>query len=363
MKTIRRYVLSEFLVTFAVSLLVLSFVLTAGALFKITEIIGRGVSWRPVMAFFLWGMPQSLTFSIPVSILTSSLLVFGRLSADGEVTAMRACGISMWKIMSSPLLASVLLALVCVYVNNDLTPHGRYARREIKATLAQISPMDLLEEGRFMKDFAGMTVYIGRRRGEVLQDLRIIDLRREGLKREIRAREGQVRAEGTDLIIDLRDVRVDPFLDDRPGAGFCSRLPIRIGGALAASTPTKQTKDLTSAELLARVETQDEDLADLDPPERAQQAMRWAVELQQRRVLAAACIAFAMLGMPLGVRTHRKESSIGVAISLMLVFAFYIFIIVSRSLTRHPEWRPDLIVWVPVAIGCLLGAVFVARSD
>jgi lipopolysaccharide export system permease protein len=363
LSTIRRYVLREFVVTFTVSLLVLSFVLTAGALFKITEIIGRGASWRPVLMFFLWGMPQSLTFSIPVSILTSCLLVFGRLSADGEITAMRACGINMWRVMSGPLFAAALLSLVCVYVNAELAPRGRYARREVKAALTQLSPMDLLEEGRFMKDFAGMTVYIGRRQGEELQDVRLIDLRNKGIKREIRAKRGLVRADGGDLVIDLQDVRVDPFFDDRPGAGYCTRLPIRMAGALEVKTPTKLTKDKTSFELLAQMAAVDPDIEELDAAERQIQAMKLAVELQQRWVLSAACLAFAMLGMPLGVKTHRKESSIGVAVSLLLVFAFYVFIIVSRSLTRHPEWRPDLIVWAPVAIGVILGAALVARSD
>jgi lipopolysaccharide export system permease protein len=296
-------------------------------------------------------------------VLTSCLLVFGRLSLDGELNAMRACGISMWRIMFGPLALAVLLAAVCVYVNADLAPHGRYARRLVRAEMAALAPIDLLEEGRFLKGFPNMTVYIGERQGTNLLDVRIIDSSRKSVKREIRAKRGSVHAERDDLVVDLEDVRIDPFLDDRPGAGYCDRMPIRMAGALSTRQPFALDKDLTTVQLRQRRADLPREQARLTAAERRVQDMRMAVEINQRLALSAACCAFAMLGMPLGVKTRRKESSIGVAISLLVVFAFYSFIIASRSLTRYPQWRPDLIVWLPVAIGILAGAVLVARSD
>ena len=80
---------------------------------------------------------------------------------------------------------------------------------------------------------------------------------------------------------------------------------------------------------------------------------KMAVDANQRLALALSCFSFTLLGVPLGIRTHRKESSIGIAVALVLLFFFYLFIIISDALVDRPDWRPDLIPWIPV-LGCQL---------
>jgi lipopolysaccharide export system permease protein len=91
--------------------------------------------------------------------------------------------------------------------------------------------------------------------------------------------------------------------------------------------------------------------------------MVFAVELNKRIVLAVACFAFVLLGVPLGVTAHRKESSVGLGISLFLVFNFYLFVIIAESLARKPEFRPDLIIWIPVLIAVTLGSYLIERTN
>jgi lipopolysaccharide export system permease protein len=79
--------------------------------------------------------------------------------------------------------------------------------------------------------------------------------------------------------------------------------------------------------------------------------------------LSVSCFAFTLLGIPLGVRSRRKESSIGVLISLVLVFFFYFFIIVADALIGHPEFRPDLIIWIPVLLAEIVGAIMIRRLN
>ena len=91
MKIIHRYVAAVFLLSFLVTLVIVTFVISMGAVFKITDLLAKGVAWRSVLSMYLCGIPVALTFSITVSALTASLLIFGRLSADGEIAAMKAC--------------------------------------------------------------------------------------------------------------------------------------------------------------------------------------------------------------------------------------------------------------------------------
>lgn len=363
MSTLRRYITGDFLVTTATSMAVLTFVMSVGMLFKATEYLGRGGEWSPIVRMLATGIPVTLTFAVPVAVLTGCLLVYGRLSADSEITAMRACGAGVWTIMSGPLSVALLLGLACVYVNNDLAPRGHYARRTLKSELGKLSTLDLLEEGRFIQDFKGMTVYIGRRSGMRLNDIRIYDLRKRGVKREIKARTGLLRSDetGQDVVLDLRDVRVDPFLDERPGAMTCERWPIRISGGEDKGLPPKRANDMTTGELsqaIAQIETVH---VDMKAEDRAVERASMLIELNRRFALAAACFSFAFLGIPLGIKTHRRESSVGVGISLLVVLLFYMCMIFAESLADRPEFRPHLVLWTPVAVSGVLGWWLVGR--
>jgi len=334
-------------------------------LFKITELLARGISWQPIVRILASGMPAALIFSIPISVLTACLLVFGRLSADGEISAMRVSGISIWHIASRPLVLSLLFSATCLYIGNDLAPRSHFARRKLIATLGVQSPLDLIEEGRYIEDFPGLTVRVGRRHGNSLENIRIYDSRTEGLQREIRAKSGFVKvgAKGRDLILDLYDVRVDPVSAEQLVPATCARWTTTIEDALARREPQKRDSDLTAAELVERFRKTAIYDVGFDAEELARRRMSYLVTFNKRIVLGLACVAFVFLGIPLGIKAHRKESSVGIAISLGLVFSFYLFIIAAESLARRPELRPDLIIWIPFILAISVGAILLRRSD
>jgi lipopolysaccharide export system permease protein len=359
---IKRHIVLSFMTTFVVTLIVLTFVVSIGAVFKIADLLARDVSASLVMRSFLCGIPFALMFSIPISALTASLLVFGRLSSDNEITAMKACGVSMWQIASAPLLVSVLLMTLCLYINTELAPMSHYARRKLMGSLLVSKPLALLEEGRFIRDFEGLIVYLGRRKGNNIKNVRILEL--GGTKREIQARSGvvSVATNRTDLIIDLFEVRIDPFDPARPGAGYCGTWRKTIKDALRTRSYTKRVEDMNAIELIYGMQDPDAYFSGLAPEDQLKQRTAVKVELNKRIALSAACFAFVIIGIPLGVTAHRKESSVGVGISLFLVFNFYLFIIVAESLARYPQTVPELIVWLPVLLFTWLGYTLIQRT-
>jgi len=365
LKTIHRYIFLSYLTSFLVTLLVVTFVLSIGVIFKASDLLARGVSWQPIVQIFVHGLPQVLAFAIPISALMSCLLIFGRLSADGEITAMKACGVSPWQISVTPLATAIVLSLVCLFLHQELAPRSHWARGNIRRSLGAVSPLALIEEGRFIKELEGITLYVGRRKGNNLRDIKIYDLRKPGVRREIRAKSGVLRIseDEKDLIVDLSDVRVNPFYDDRPGAMYCKKWSIRMDDVMSRSQGTKRRKDMTMQELRTAIREVPKNFRHWGPEAQKEQRTVYTVEFHKRLSLSVSCFAFVLLGIPLGIKAHRKESSLETMFSLFLAFNFYIFIVVAESFKRRPEMMPHLLVWLPVFIAVGLGLFLIRRGS
>jgi lipopolysaccharide export system permease protein len=341
----------------------ITFVMSIGAIFKVTELLAKGASWVPVLEVFLYSIPYSLGFSIPISALVSSLLVFGRLSADGEITAMKASGLSLWQIITGPLCVSLLLAIVCLFVNNEVAPRSHVAQRVAIANIGMESPVDMLESGRFVEGSPGMMLYVGVKRGDQLFNVRILDTTQPGIKREILAKSAVIaKGAGDTIVLELRDVRIDPFFDGKE-AGYAEKLPIEMKSLRREGEYKKKECDLTFMELIESINNVSTSLPNLTPRDQAVQRMAYLIQLNERIVMSLACFTFVLLAIPLGIKAHRKESSVGVALSLFLVFNFYLFIIIAESLRNKLSIQPHLITWAPIVISLVLGLWLVKRSN
>lgn len=400
MKILRRYVFSSFLSAFWLTLMVLSFVLSVGLLVKATELVVKGLDPRLVLRFLAVGLPESMTFTVPLALLVSALLVFGRLSADGEIGAMKACGVNLWGIMRPPIYFGLLMTGLCVLINNEVSPRSHEMRRDLTAMVGVGAGLKLLEPGRFIQEFPGMTFWFARREGDRLREVLIFDKSRAGKNREIRADSARIVVAGDDLRLELYQVRVDPFYEDRPGAATAASLAHLIPGAMKRRDYTRGMKDFGLSELLRTIRGNDatnaleQRAASVDAAavaaaqaastngvvavtasgpmavsertlavrERVRQTSIMRFELHRRFSLAAAAFCFVLLGMPLGIRAQRRESTIGIALSLGITLFYYIFVIAADSLASRPEMRAHLLAWLP-AVACLFLAAWLVRRN
>ena len=253
MKTLERYVFSSFLASFLLSALVLTFVLTIGLLVQIVGFILDGVSAALIGKFALVSFPETLQWTIPLSLLVSGVLVFSRLSADSEIAAMRACGVHLLAVMRYPILFALACSAMGAWVNNEIVPRGHEVRRSLKTSVSVSTGLDVLEPGRWIDDFPKVKIYFGSKEGAWLKDLIVMDYSNPKIDRMIRASKALVTGNGRDVSLDLYGMTVDPIDENHPGMMRVSRYSYVVKDALEEKEYKKKIKDLRFRELLRSI--------------------------------------------------------------------------------------------------------------
>ena len=366
MKTIERYVFSSFLSSFVLAFLVLSFVLTIGLLVQIVGFVMDGVSMSLVGEFCLVSLPETLQWSVPLALLVSAVLVFSRLSADSEVAAMRACGIHLFAVMKWPVAFALLCSVLGFWVNNEIVPRGHEMRRTIKKRVTVGVGLSVLEPGRFIDDFPNVKLYFGSREGNWLHDLVALDYSKPGLTRQITAEKALVTQEGKSVNLDLYRMTVDPLDENHPTMARFNRFVYTLKDVLKDTRYVPRDKDLRLFPMLRRIGQLRAKVAasgkqDVAHSLACRELSSTLVEFNKRFVFALASLCFVLVGIPLGIRSQRRESTIGMAISLAVSLGYYVIVILTLSLEEKYAARPELLIWLPV-VACVALAAWFTRK-
>lgn len=370
MKTLQRYVFTSFLTSFLLAFLVLSFVLTIGLMVQIVGYILSGVPIELVGRFALVCFPETMQWTIPLALLVSSLLVFSRLSADSEIAAMRACGVNLLSVIRYPVIFAVMMTLLGLFINNEIVPRGHEVRRNLARRISVGAGLDLLEPGRVIDDFPKIKIYFESREGNWLRDLIVLDYSNRKFVREITAKKALVTSEGKDVCLDLHDITVDPLDEEHPGMARISRYQYRVEDVLKDGKYRRKEKDFRFFEMVSaigRAKAQVEAATGVTKKGTEKyMAKRYLsdiqTEFQKRWVFAFASVCFVLVGIPLGIRAQRKESSVGMAISLAVALSYYMVVILMSSLSKNFRAQPEFLIWIPV-VACLALASYLVPKN
>ena len=384
MKIIERYVFGSFLSSFVLAFLVLSFVLTIGLLVQIIGYVMDGVPMSLVGEFCMVSLPETLQWSMPLALLVSSILVFSRMSADSEILAIRACGISLLTVMKWPVLFAFLCACLGVWVNNEIVPRGHEIRRTLKTKVSVGTGLSVLEPGRVIDDFPKVKLYFDRKEGNWLYDLVVLDYSNPAFDRMITADKALVVQDGSDVNLELYHMTVDPVDENHRTMARANRFVYTMKDVIRNTPYTKRPKDFRFFEMLTQIQGLKNGRRSHDPdaPSVSADAIKdartrryieklkdevprkvsvYKVELNKRFVFAMASLCFVLIGIPLGIRSQRRESTVGMAISLAVSLGYYVVVILMLSCEEYYVVHPEALIWIPVVI-CFALATWLTRK-
>ena len=363
MKTLNVYVTKNFVLVLLMAILVVTFGIMGANMLQVFKAISRGIPLGDALVSFLYYMPFSLSIAIPVGVFVATMLVFGRMSADNEITAMRACGISVLQIISPLIILAFILTCFCLALQLEIGPYYAGKGKELLKTIAVSRPLSIIDPGRPI-DYQGSSIYIGDRVGEKgIKDVQIFQFatspsEKKYLKQDITAASGQilVDAKKRHLIIELFDssiVRYTPG-KKRPDRTFSKRFQLILdyGKKFNEIKLAKRTTFLSLKDLFAKT---------IMYHKRGMSTLALEIELNRRIAFGLAPIAFLLLGMPLAIRTSRRETSVGLLIGVVLAGLYFITIMVVQALVRFPTLHPELLLWVPNILYQFGGAFFIWR--
>ena len=326
-------------------------------------------------------IPYVLAFSLPIGMLTAALLVFGRFSADQELTAARASGISLVSLITPVLLLSVAVSGLCAWLNFDIAPASRTAYRELLYAAQTNHPINVLRSGEQVP-FGDYNVWVGKVEddGVHLNHVFVSKWTEKGeLKKWAEGPTGALVRDPTNHTLTLVVSNASAWEDGVPAASSAD-LPLPISlDATAKSFLTIPISDMTFFQLR-------EQLRELERPLTAHiyrekqegesskgrhsiqisakdRTMPVMVYMNREVAFSFACIGFTLIGIPLGIRSHRRETSIGVATALVLMLIYYSFVVLAQAWENHPERAPCVIVWLPNFIFQAVGGVLLWQAN
>lgn len=358
-KIIYRYISIHLLINFIAGASIFTAILFSINMARLTDWLSSGAPLSLIFKMFIYIFPYLLSSCIPIAFLTSIILVFGRLSHDNEITAMRASGISIYQIAAPVILSGLLLSLLLIPLNNEVLAKTHFLFRKTIYSLGLQNPTAYLESGSFVDIFPGYNIFIKKKDETHLYGVVIYQNMENNKTRTITAKSGEIYLdqETLELKMSLNDGNIsepkdieNEFLSIKFGH---YELAIDASNIIKdPSTISKKHKNMTIHELRQKITEFKAKKLNIAP---------FLTEIHKKLSISFSCLVFALIGIPLGIQAHRTEKTIGAGISLLVALAYYLMIIFGKAVDDQPQLYPHLLMWLPTLFIGTAGIILLRR--
>jgi lipopolysaccharide export system permease protein len=334
---------------------------------KVTE---AGLSFGIAAQVLLLRFPQFIAYAFPMSSLLATLMTYSRLSADSELIALRACGVSVYR-MIVPALAVCLMATGLTFAFNELiVPAANYQSAiTLEKALKEENP-PFQERNILYQEFTKVEQPDGEREevlsrlfyakefdGERMLGLTILDFSQSGLEQVVSAQSAAWNGKTNSWTFYNGTIYVISADGSFKNIAKFENQELRLSRApLDLASRRRDYDEMNLAQSLEYL-----DLLEQSGDESRIQKLK--VRIQQKYALPFVCVAFGLVGAAIGARLERQGKAASFAISLVIIFGYYLLVIVSDSMAQLGHISPILGGWLPNLFGLIVAGFLLVRAS
>jgi LPS export ABC transporter permease LptG/LPS export ABC transporter permease LptF len=375
MRILSRTIFREILSSAALGAVLFTFVLFLRNLDRLFELLVRSSASPLVVAkLFLYAIPATIPFSLPLGVLVGVLIALSRMSADGEITAMRAAGVPSVSVVRPVLAFSACGLVITALASLWIVPLTLKLTSDMAKGLAAAQLTTEIQPRIFEEQFPNTVLYVD----EVVTGVEVVwrrlmladvtsseDLeaqhrdRGEGPKITI-AEEAVVTPDSEHNRIQLNMKRVHTAYRDKDGHLISEDTPEGVY-ALEAQKPSElhlnhEVSEIDTGPLYKRVyKNRDKFTHD--------EWVEAAIEFHKRFAIPIGCVLLALVGIPLGVSSRKGGKSTAFVLTVLLAFLYYTGLISLIGIAKKGTLTPAVAVWLPDAIFAVVGLVLLLRLE
>ncbi|OVE76848.1 hypothetical protein BVX98_04065 [bacterium F11] len=348
------YFFRQYLPPFFFGFILFSFVFLLDKLFDLVDLIlNKGVAALTVLQMIVLFIPTTFPLTLPMAILLGCMVSFGRLSEENEITAVRAAGISLAKILwIFPLFAFVISALLVPF-NTQLAPWINRAFRSKYEQIAQSDPLIKVLPKKFFS-IKNLKIYAHQvdNKNQKMKDLFVYQVGEKSQPSErIFARTGHINSndESFQLILQAGQLQRLDNIDPRKLLHvsfdeYIINIPLNID----KDHRSMRFRNISTEELRKMIQ---------DHQKKGFKTHHMESEVGLRYALAFAPFAFVLIGIPLATSFKRGGRAYNTGMSLVVIFIYYLLLILGLTLAEKGIFPAHPSLWIANGACFLLGCI------
>ncbi len=389
-------------------------------------LVGKGLDGWIIFQLIVFNLAWMVVLVIPMAVLISTLMAFGAMSQNNEVTIMKSSGVSLLRMMSGPFVASIAVAVFLVYFNNRILPDANHKAKMLMYDISQKKPTLSLESGVFSQEVNNYAILVREidQTTNTLNGVTIYDYSNPSKINIVTAKKGKIyfTPDMTKLLMDLNEGEIHEAEAD--GTTLYRRLEFsrhRISmnadqfSFQQSSGGTRGDRELSSADMQLRIDSLSAIRKDyvamltvevnknffgdsLQKPIRSNRKLpanqadiqslinsaqnaknnilshlvrvqmiqreinKYSVEIHKKYSIPVACMVFILLGAPLGVMTRKGGFGMAASISLFFFLIYWAFLIGGEKLADRNILTPFWGMWGANILMGFTGIVLTYKS-
>jgi len=427
MTIITKTLLKEHVWPFLFGIATIVFVFLLNIVFRdLSRLLGRGLPFKIVFEFFYLNLAWIIALAVPMSVLLSSLMAFGRLSADNEITALKASGVHFYRLIFPVVVAAIFLMIIMVPFNNQVLPEFNHRWRILFSDISRTRPALSLEPNVFFDDIPNYTILVHRvkENENQLESIVINDMRDSRFTKTIVARKGQFAflKEEERMVMtlysgEIHEIEKENLVNYRRMKFEKQSFSIVVSDLVLKRSNTERRGDreksagMMAQDIKKNMQTLSEneknirrmvqsDMIGVFPKSivrekesvsatmnfnptnsfRIEQMLQiiqgensvihgykkaiasLQVEMQKKYSIPVACLVFVLVGAPLGVLVRQSGLATAGWMSIVFYLIYWSFLIGGEQLADRMILNPILAMWAPNAVVGIAGIVLVFQT-